>query len=151
MHWEAIGAIGEMAGALAVVVTLMFLSKQIRDASKQFALTSSADANTLYSDAFWPIYENTENHRIWIHGRTNPASLNEDDLDIYFHFMTRLFAVFDTVVERFHHGAISQDKMDQYAEFTQQFVHSPGGALWLESGHYRISQAGREMLKLEGY
>ena len=63
--------------------------------------------------------------------------------------MTRLIAVFDTVVERFQHGFISQEKMDQYAEFTQQFVHSPGGKLWLDSGHYRISTAGRALLKLE--
>ena len=55
MNWEAIGAIGEIAGALAVVITLVFLAKQVKDASRQFALTSASDANTLFSDAFWPI------------------------------------------------------------------------------------------------
>ena len=30
MNWEAIGAIGEITGALAVVVTLVYLSFQLR-------------------------------------------------------------------------------------------------------------------------
>ena len=30
MNWEAIGAIGEIAGAIAVVLTLFYLSRQIR-------------------------------------------------------------------------------------------------------------------------
>jgi hypothetical protein len=30
MNWEAIGAIGEVLGALAVIVTLVYLAVQIR-------------------------------------------------------------------------------------------------------------------------
>lgn len=39
MNWDAIGAIGEIVGALAVVVTLMYLSIQTRHNSK-ISLTS---------------------------------------------------------------------------------------------------------------
>lgn len=35
MNWEAIGAIGEIIGALAVVVSLVYLSVQIRQNTKQ--------------------------------------------------------------------------------------------------------------------
>ena len=31
MNWEALGAIGETAGAIGVIVTLLFLIKQLRD------------------------------------------------------------------------------------------------------------------------
>ena len=34
MNWEAIGAIGEVAGAIAVVATLLYLGRQIRISSK---------------------------------------------------------------------------------------------------------------------
>ncbi|MEH6593310.1 MAG: hypothetical protein V7746_23775, partial [Halioglobus sp.] len=30
MNWEAVGAFGEVVGALAVVVTLVYLARQIR-------------------------------------------------------------------------------------------------------------------------
>jgi hypothetical protein len=35
LNWDAIGAIGEIAGAVVVVITLIFLSKQIRETSSQ--------------------------------------------------------------------------------------------------------------------
>ena len=34
MNWDAIGAIGEVAGAMAVVITLMFLARQLRENTK---------------------------------------------------------------------------------------------------------------------
>ncbi len=34
MNWEAIGAIGEIAGALAVVLTLLYLARQIQESRK---------------------------------------------------------------------------------------------------------------------
>jgi len=55
--WDAIGAIGEIGGAVAVVVTLPFLARQVRDASKQFSLGAAMEANDLYSNAWWPIYQ----------------------------------------------------------------------------------------------
>jgi hypothetical protein len=37
MNWDAIGAVGEMVGALAVVVTLAYLALQIRASTKESA------------------------------------------------------------------------------------------------------------------
>ena len=34
MNWEAIGAIGEISGALAVVLTLLYLARQIQESRK---------------------------------------------------------------------------------------------------------------------
>ena len=42
MNWEAIGATGEILGALAVVATLVYLATQVR-----YAKTAATDANRL--------------------------------------------------------------------------------------------------------
>ena len=42
MNWEAIGAVGEIAGALAVVATLVYLASQVR-----YAKTAANDSNRL--------------------------------------------------------------------------------------------------------
>ena len=34
MNWDAIGAIGELAGAIGVIITLVYLSLQIRSSTK---------------------------------------------------------------------------------------------------------------------
>ncbi len=48
MNWDAIGAIGEIVGALAVVVTLAYLALQIRASTKE----SEANAFTVTGAQF---------------------------------------------------------------------------------------------------
>jgi hypothetical protein len=57
MNWDAIGAIGELAGALAVVITLLFLARQLRLSNRQQRLESGRAVteefnriNTLFLD-----------------------------------------------------------------------------------------------------
>ena len=40
MNWDAIGAIGEVFGALAVIATLLYLARQIRQLAKQNHIAS---------------------------------------------------------------------------------------------------------------
>ena len=43
MNWDAIGAIGEIAGAVGVIITLVYLSSQIRSSAR--ATKSQVHAN----------------------------------------------------------------------------------------------------------
>ncbi len=54
MSWDAIGAIGEVVGALGVIVTLVYLSRQISESSRQMKASSSASLNHLINEAFDP-------------------------------------------------------------------------------------------------
>jgi len=149
IDWEAIGAIGEIGGAVAVVVTLMFLARQVKDASKQFTLGSAAEANDLFSNAWWPIYQSPENLRIWTHGQRDPESLDRDDLEIFLLFMTRLMSVYDTVVEHYVEGAIAEEKMTRYTNFIRQFLTTPRGVVWREREPYTMSARSLELMELE--
>jgi hypothetical protein len=40
MNWEAIGAIGELIGAVVVVVSLVYLAAQVRQDTEQARLSS---------------------------------------------------------------------------------------------------------------
>ena len=41
MNWEAIGAVGELASALAVLITLIYLARQVAQSSRQQNIESS--------------------------------------------------------------------------------------------------------------
>ena len=43
MNWEAIAAFGEVIGALAVVITLMYIARDIRQNSKSLSIATSSD------------------------------------------------------------------------------------------------------------
>ena len=148
MNWDAIGAVGEITGALAVVVTLLFLSRQIREAAKQISLNSATEVNTLFNEAFGPIYNNEHNLKIWVHGHRDPTSLSEEDLAVFFLFVSRLMAVFDTVAEHHQLGTLSSERFENYRDFILQFLHSPGGQAWLATGMFKFTLASSELLDL---
>ena len=52
MNWEAIGAIGEVLGALAVVITLIYLAVQVRQARMAQRLDSVRTNRTERRDYF---------------------------------------------------------------------------------------------------
>ncbi|MCH7822420.1 MAG: hypothetical protein IIA07_10405 [Proteobacteria bacterium] len=67
MNWEAIAAIGEIAGAIAVVATLFYLALQIRqnsfslDRANEYAQAESVHhINALYVQVFSALSENAE-------------------------------------------------------------------------------------------
>ena len=60
VNWDAVGAIGEIVGAIAVVVTLIYLAKQVNDNSRQVKLNTTQSFASLVQDAFAPIYNSEE-------------------------------------------------------------------------------------------
>lgn len=77
MNWDAIGAVGEIIGALAVFITLVYLALQIRQNTR--AVHSSALDSTVntISIARQSIYENDEVARVYLKGLATPEELDE--------------------------------------------------------------------------
>ncbi len=55
MNWDAIGAIGEIIGALAVLITLIYLAVQVRQAKHQLDLNSAQARAVHMRDLLMPI------------------------------------------------------------------------------------------------
>ena len=49
MNWEAIGAVGEVVGAIAVVSTLIYLAVQIRHNNRSLAEATSASISQSFA------------------------------------------------------------------------------------------------------
>jgi len=60
MNWEAIGAIGEIVGALAVVTTLLYLSVQLRQYQRTSVAEGSSKGHELHSAWRNTIVQNTD-------------------------------------------------------------------------------------------
>ena len=84
MNWDALGAMGETFGAIAVVVTFFYLAKQIRqnsaslDRANDYAQAASVnDANSMYIQVFAPLAQNAELAHTYIRSLLNTdAGLN---------------------------------------------------------------------------
>ena len=79
MNWEAIGAVGETVGALAVLVTLVYLAMQIRQNTKAVQAAAVDSANSQVSKIREVIFADADVANMYRRGNEDPASLSEDD------------------------------------------------------------------------
>ena len=80
MNWEAIGAFGEIIGAIAVLVTLACLATQIRRNTRQLASTSLQGLADRAENRVLVIASNAEFAGVFAKLQTGPESLSGVDV-----------------------------------------------------------------------
>ena len=80
MNWDALGAIGEVVGALAVVLTLAYLAVQIRQNTKSVRSGALDNSITTISAARQAVFESAEVSDIYHRGLQSHDNLDEVEL-----------------------------------------------------------------------
>jgi hypothetical protein len=138
MDWEAIGAIGELLGAIVVIVSVLYLAAQIRQNTEQARMTSIQAINASNDSAFDPIYI-PENSAIFSKGQASYGDLDEHETLIFDMLMSRLIACIDTTSYQYREGMIDKEMYDRYVLFYSKFVSTPGGIEWLHRYQFSVS------------
>lgn len=79
MNWDAIGAVGEILGAIAVFVTLLYLSVQIRQNTRAVQANGMDSLVSSVNDIRRSLFENKELSELYIKGSNEPASLDQSE------------------------------------------------------------------------
>lgn len=91
MNWEAISAVGEIVGAIAVIVTLIYLAIQVRDSVRASRSAAVTDATTAMQAWYLEVGSDPQTARVFLDGMKNPASLSSHD---QFQFVMLVHAAF---------------------------------------------------------
>jgi len=102
INWEALGAIGEIVGAVAVVITLLYLAIQTRQ--NTLAVRHAYRRGVMEDANEWrfKIIENAEVSDFFRNGLRDPKSLDPNDL-----FRFRMFL--DALVFHWQHAFFSDE------------------------------------------
>ena len=79
MDWNAVGAIGEIVGAIAVFATLLYLSIQVREGNKQAELEGFRHTLDGFNEWMDQIISSKHTASLLRRGREGLASLDEDE------------------------------------------------------------------------
>lgn len=85
MNWEAIGAIGEVVGALGVIATLGYLATQIRQNTASVRASTLQDMSEASASFLGLIASDNELSRIFVAGLADLEALTAEDR-VRFHF-----------------------------------------------------------------
>ena len=116
MNWDAIGAIAEAVGALAVVISLVYLAVQIRSGT-------SALRTTLRDSAFgdlkeWNYALSSDAELPWIfkRGLRNPMELNDKEIARFHHMLYSFYKVFENIYLHYLDGSIAREAWENNKE-----------------------------------
>lgn len=90
MNWDAIGATGEMIGAFAVVVSLIYVGVQVRHSAGAVRSAAANDASVAMQNWYLEMGSNRQASDIWFNAMTSPEPLSTHD---EFQFMMSMHAV----------------------------------------------------------
>ena len=139
MNWDAIGTVGEILGALAVVLSLGYVAVQIRqntEATKDLAAQHLTNAN---SETNYLIATNDDLAKILQKGSKDRDSLAEHE---QLRFNTLLFAIynqFDFAYRRHLAGKLEDASWKKIKYEIPVFLNLPGWLSWWHQDKSRFS------------
>jgi hypothetical protein len=132
MNWDAIGAIGEIVGALAVFLTLFYLAIQIRQNTKSneasaidAAMSGYAQINQVLTD---PLLAS-----IYRRGNIDPTSLSDDELVQFLAIGRMLVNSWWKMFNLYQQGAYPHNQWVIITTEADQILKSKGGQAIKES------------------
>jgi hypothetical protein len=127
MNWDAIGAVGESLGAVAVFVTLVYLSIQIRQNTKSERASALDASITAFSAIRESTYVNPELSALYMKGSKSPATLSEEEAFRYRLFMHNILLSFWHMFTQSRYGDLPVDIWEAQKPMIARVVSSPGG------------------------
>jgi len=144
MNWNAIAAVGELAGAVAVVVSLLYLARQISQNTRAMRRTASHDAVEGMLNWFSHALADPDLTRIWTHGIERLDSLSEDEIARFALLQFNLLKVAEDIHFQHIEGAMDPGLWEGWSEMFQQYLGAPGSQEYWEERRLLFSKRFQE-------
>jgi len=130
MNWEAIGAIGEIVGAVAVIATLAYLAVQIHSANKYAELEAIRFTLDGLSDYCDRIVESPQTASLLKRGRDGLDNLSPEEVLQFEHLHIRLLNTVEGwyyhIVEISKDGVFRKGQIENIGELVKVWLDNPG-------------------------
>ena len=126
MNWDAIGAVGELLGASAVLVTLIYLAVQIKQNTSAVATATYESTMTGFNDINIVVAGNPALASVLDRGCQNPDSLNNEEV-VQFNFLLRCYSnQWWKLFKLYERGSLPAAEWSIFAKEAAQFLEQPG-------------------------
>jgi len=132
MNWDAISAVSQMIGSIAVVVSVLYLAFQLRSSTKVAKVAAQDAAASALRDVTKPFMENAELGRLWRAGLEDLNALSGDDKARFFHATHQFLKAMETIHFHYTYGLLDAQLWSGWRELLRHYVASPGIAHYLE-------------------
>ena len=126
MNWDAFGAIAELAGALVVVVSVVYLAVQIRHSTRVSKAAAQNAAVTALRDVTKPLAQDAELSRIFRVGLEGVGGLEGEDRIRFFHLAFQFFKGAEGVHFQYVQGVLDEGLWRGYSTLFHHYFSTTG-------------------------
>src|SRR5438094_6006048 len=130
--WDAISAISQLVGSIAVVLSVLYLALQVHRSTRVAKLATQDAAATALRDVTKPLMENAELERIWRVGLEDIGALSAEERARFFHATYQWLKAFETIHFHYVYGLMDRQLWEGWQELLRHYVAAPGIAHYLK-------------------
>lgn len=132
MNWDAIGAIAEVAGLLAVVISLLYVGFQVRQNTVQLRHDNLRESVRGTLDTNWIYHRDAAAFDVFKSGVKSFAKLQPREQALFHSIVVDLAFYFEIVRNMERSGLVDRSAVDTNKRFLVGVLATPGGREWLE-------------------
>ena len=145
MTWDAVGAIAELLGALGVILTLLYLSKQIENNSKQLEGSALVAITEYERSMLEDIFANEKLWDVIKRGNGDWDSLNEEDQSLYAVWCIKESGYWELLYRLRRQEAISEEIYSTKENYYLELYQTQGRRKWWDEHNTLL--LGRDFVK----
>src|SRR5438034_3132020 len=126
MNWEAVSAVSQLVGSIAVVFSVLYLGIQVHRSTRVAKLATQDAAATALRDVTKPLMENAELERIWRVGLEDIGSLSVEERARFFHATYQFLKAFETIHFHYVYGLMDKQLFEGWHGLLRHYVAAPG-------------------------
>jgi len=132
MNWTALGAIGELVGALAVVVSLLYVAAQVRASTLQARRDAGRDLASRISDISLAVASEPEVGELLVGGSADPGRLSPGDQARFRGLMNSLFRGLEQQFLLRQEGALDDESWAAVERMIADWMELPGVRIYFQ-------------------
>ena len=130
MNWEALGAIAELLGAIGVILTLLYLSRQIDNNSKQLEGSAVVAIAEYERSMLEDIFDNEKLWDIIKRGNGDWDALNEEDQSMFAVWNIKESGYWELLYRLHRQGAVSKEIYSTKENYYLELYQTQGRRKW---------------------
>lgn len=132
MNWDAIGAIAESIGAIAVIASLLYLAIQVRTGAKALSTTTRDSMNKSIVEFCSALYQDAEMAYLFQRGAEGKDELSAQELARFLPAAFNFFKLYENMFLHYLEGAVQESDWVYNQEMLLNYGRRDGMQHYLE-------------------
>ena len=136
MNWDAIAAVSQVVGSIAVIVTLIYLARQVRQSTAALRSAATQGAHDQAADFYGALSSDPELVMVVARGIETPDELSDAERGQFYCFFMRNLFNFQNWYLQTQDGLMDDALLASWSRIATGFTGTPGfKQFWADRGH----------------